>query len=354
METKKDNRRNIQGSGKAQSPVIHSPLPIKPPEGRLNVFNDPSLARVTEATTLKLRDPEIELDGTMTLTDESGNPYLYINGYSEGRDVIGVPYHKLFTYIRHLLCQTVRAGEAVEVNKTISFSISEYMELCGVKRTKDSRKNFIRQLRRNIALMRRTAIFLLPNHWRGNQEDMPYEEYGTVIGSKREGDFFSLTLHQKFVNRVSSAYIQKVPPFLFRLDNNNMTAMSLAEKLCHIYTMSSNEDKTKDGWHIISVEKLLEACPIIPSKEEVRRTDRRLSERIIKPLEYGLSEAERASKGKFQWEYCQAKQLPLSQEILDASDTREQRTAKNPAIMANTDFFFSGNAYIRFKIDFSE
>jgi hypothetical protein len=73
----------------------------------------------------------------------------------------------------------------------------------------------------------------------------------------------------------------------------------------YIYDHCQNVNKGKR--HILSVRILLNLCSNIPTPEEVSKTDRHFSKRIIEPFERDLD----ALGVIFKWEYCHSDETPL-------------------------------------------
>ncbi|MGF2526096.1 hypothetical protein ACQUW0_27705, partial [Ralstonia pseudosolanacearum] len=73
---------------------------------------------------------------------------------------------------------------------------------------------------------------------------------------------------------------------------------------------------------IISVQTLLDAAETMPTYEEVKRTDRAFSRRIMEPFERDMD----AIADTLTWEYCHRKGVTLTDSELNDMDFQMFRT----------------------------
>ncbi len=113
--------------------------------------------------------------------------------------------------------------------------------------------------------------------------------------------FFSL------INEKGAFNVAYFPNLLWHLDNKrNPNSYFLGRKIAELKNIQYG-DKNEDR---ISTKTLRENAPYIPSYDEVMAGDRRLSSRIIEPLERDLD----ALGEILTWEYCHKNGAPLTDE----------------------------------------
>ncbi|MGU8054316.1 hypothetical protein ACS6X8_11180, partial [Streptococcus suis] len=88
----------------------------------------------------------------------------------------------------------------------------------------------------------------------------------------------------------------------------------IARKLALHHSIDNNHKKGTSN--IISVAKLLESAPEIPTITEVMGTDRAWGRRIKSALEKALD----AIEGIISWEYSNSKGVPLTEKQLEMAD----------------------------------
>ena len=99
------------------------------------------------------------------------------------------------------------------------------------------------------------------------------------------------------------------PSFLLKIDTNkNEPAYYIGRKITEHKNVATI--KEQDNADFLSVKTLLAACPCIPSYEEVKKTDRLYTRRIIAPFVKGLEGLE----PHIQWNFAKKKHEPLTDE----------------------------------------
>ena len=115
-------------------------------------------------------------------------------------------------------------------------------------------------------------------------------------------------------NYLNQAYIMQYPLELLAISECNPNAYPIARKLALHHSIDNNHKKGTAN--IISVAKLLESAPEIPSIEVVRAGNQSWSDRIKDRLEKALD----TISDIIPWEYSNSKGAPLTDSQLDISD----------------------------------
>ena len=124
----------------------------------------------------------------------------------------------------------------------------------------------------------------------------------------------SFTFTADMANYLNQAYIMQYPLELLAISERNPNAYPIARKLALHHSIDNNHKKGTAN--IISVAKLLEVAPEIPSIETVRAVNGSWGERIKGALEKALD----TISDIIPWEYSNSKGAPLTDSQLDISD----------------------------------
>ena len=115
-------------------------------------------------------------------------------------------------------------------------------------------------------------------------------------------------------NYLNQAYIMQYPLDLLSISERNPNAYPIARKLALHHSIDNNHKKGTSN--IISVAKLLESAPEIPSIEVVRAGNQSWSDRIKDRLEKALD----TISDIIPWEYSNSKGVPLTEKQLATAD----------------------------------
>lgn len=210
------------------------------------------------------------------------------------------------------------------INPAVTISLDEYMQLTGKKSTKANKDKLRREIKADLDTLRNTTI-----HWneKGRESGKDWLFIPIIGGTTGiyKGNII-VTFSDKFAERlIQNAPILQYSLGLLKTDERNANVYPLGYKLL---VQSSIDKNIKKGTaNIISVKNLLKVCPDIPKYNEVKKTDRHPERRIQATLEKALD-----ALPDFEWEYCNAKKQPLTDEQLECCSYSEYE-----------------NLYIRFK-----
>ncbi len=199
--------------------------------------------------------------------------------------------------------------------KTIVLTLDEYMQIKQINPTQPNRNRLREEMKKDVTSLT-AGVYTWTEKKKGkNRRDKGREEE-TYSGVTILQDFdyrnnvFTVTFSDKWAQYLNKSYLTRLPLSAIAIDARNPSAYALAKKFSTHYAMEGNRKrKTHD---IISVFNALKFCPGIPTVEDVRAKRQSLVSKIILPFEKALD----AGSGSYEWEYCNAKKEPLSDEQL--------------------------------------
>lgn len=185
--------------------------------------------------------------------------------------------------------------------KTVRLPLREYMEMCDLKNEKETR----RQVKRDLTSLRKTAFTFTDttSYNRKNFLDVSILQDGGIWNS-----IIVATWSDKLFSLLKDYPRMYFHELFYRLDASNKHAAALFWKIQTHKRINAGE-ATENR---LSVKKLLDACPELPTYEQVMKGNRNLTDRIIKPFEDNLDALEEA----LTWEYCHSGGAPLTDEEL--------------------------------------
>lgn len=192
-----------------------------------------------------------------------------------------------------------------EMNTLVEIPLDDYMSMCGVPMTKPSKDKTRRKVKEDLETLYNTSMEWTESTG-GQLKDFSKTRICDYIGIKNGRILFNFS--KPLAAYLTHAYITQYPHALLRLDERNPSSYHLGRKLLLHHGIDNNRER---GTHeILSVRVLLENAPDIPSYDEVMAGDRHLDKRIITPFQNALD----ALHEILDWEYCNAKGVPLTEE----------------------------------------
>lgn len=200
---------------------------------------------------------------------------------------------------------TVALTESGAKSPTVSLSLAEYMEKCGLKDRKEARK----QAKEDLETLFDARISYKEQDRDGQPGGFADVRICEAKGISRDGIIsfkFSDTLYQTLLRSCIMPYPQQ----LWRLNSKrNPNSYYFLRKIAEYKNM--NVGKASED--IISVKTLLAASPAMPTHRSVAAKDRHFSRSIIEPFERDMNALEET----LVWEYCHSKGAPLTDEELE-------------------------------------
>ena len=197
--------------------------------------------------------------------------------------------------------------KAKNPNRTVTFSLDEYINLLDIKDIKDARRRLKEAL---------DTLYSISLEWEEKSKGkvINYAKMRICEAQGIERGIASFTFTSDMANYLNQAYIMQYPLELLAISERNPNAYPIARKLALHHSIDNNHKKGTAN--IISIAKLLEVAPEIPSIETVRAVNGSWGERIKGALEKALD----TISDIIPWEYSNSKGAPLTDSQLDISD----------------------------------
>lgn len=206
-----------------------------------------------------------------------------------------------------------RDKDITNLQNTVTFSIDDYMGYLGV--ANPDNKNTRDQVRRRLKAELET-LYSISLEWeeKSGEKVKSYEKMRICEAQGIKRGVASFTFTTSMAHYLNQSYIMQYPLDLLAISERNPNAYPIARKLALHHSIDNNHKKGTSN--IISVAKLLESAPEIPTITKVMETDRAWGRRIKNALEKALD----AIDGVISWEYSNSKGLPLTDKQLELSD----------------------------------
>lgn len=276
----------------------------------MTIYNAPATNTLTRTHTTGKVTPTDLITGRAQFT--RGKVSIFIDQYNDLLAGLRPSTHKLLDALTRGLTEQNHYKTQDGLNLRVEIDLEDYMRLCGKNVTPSSKKNFRRELNKDLDILYNTSLKWEENIGRGRVQD--YDETRIISRKGIVKGKIGVTFTEELGRYFSKSYIMQYPSALFKLDNRNPIPYYLGRKLALHYSMDNNRNK---GTHnIISVKALLEHLEdTIPTYEEVmEERNRNLRQHIIEPLEKALEILEKT--GIIRWEYSNSKKTPLTDEQL--------------------------------------
>lgn len=201
-------------------------------------------------------------------------------------------------------------AEAINKSRAVVLSLTEYMELCGLRDKKEARKQLTEAVRAiySISMGWQETSYdgkkKIERRWQARVADVMGEEW-VESPIKNSKVLFKFTFDM--AEYLSMAYIMPYPENLFQINSKyNPHSYYLGRRLLDHY----NQNICKENKNRILVSTLLRGIPDLPHYNEVRR----VKELIIEPFERDLDALVDLYGILDSWEYCSKGGAPLSEE----------------------------------------
>ena len=247
-------------------------------------------------------------------TIEKGDFKVFIEKYSN-KKTLKVGAVKLLDFLAVGLAKNnhYRDKDITNLQNTVTFSIDDYMGYLGV--ANPDNKNTRDQVRRRLKAELET-LYSISLEWeeKSGEKVKSYEKMRICEAQGIKRGVASFTFTTSMAHYLNQSYIMQYPLDLLAISERNPNAYPIARKLALHHSIDNNHKKGTSN--IISVAKLLESAPEIPTITEVMETDRAWGRRIRNALEKALD----AIDGVISWEYSNSKGAPLTEKQLKMAD----------------------------------
>lgn len=241
-------------------------------------------------------------------TIENGDFKVFIEKYSNKKSLkVGVVKLLDILAIKLTKLNHYKAKDANTLKRTVTFSLDEYMTYLDIKDVKDARKRLKEAL---------DTLYSISLEWEEKSKGkvINYAKMRICEAQGIKRGIASFTFTADMANYLNQSYIMQYPLELLAISERNPNAYPIARKLALHHSIDNNHKKGTSN--IISVAKLLEVAPEIPSIEAVRAGNQSWSDRIKDRLEKALD----AIGDTISWEYSNSKSVPLTDKQLELSD----------------------------------
>ena len=194
-----------------------------------------------------------------------------------------------------------------KIKTQVSISLDEYLALCGKPRTKASKDELRKAVSKELDLLYHISIEwyeLRKGETRHFLKMRLCDQVGIING------YITVNFTTQISEYLTHAYVTQYPLALLAVDGRQRAAYYAGKKLAFHYGLRQN--RKKGSYNCISVSKLLEAIPEIPSINVINETDAgHWARRIQQPLEKALDVL--IKNGILgMWEYCLAGKRKIS------------------------------------------
>ena len=210
-------------------------------------------------------------------------------------------------------------AEQIQKHRAVILTVEEFMKLRGLKDKKEARKQLEETIRTlyNISIEWEERHVLIPEGKKRSKltpikHGMRIADYRANVIENGKAIFqFTFDL----AGYLSKAYVAPFPMGLLQVNSHNHPySYQLGVKLALHYNMN----RTKENEKRISVKTLLEGLPDMPKYEDVMNNpkDGHVARKIIDPFEDDMNALIYEYGVLTNWEYCNSKGAPLTDEQL--------------------------------------
>lgn len=285
---------------------IIQPLPVAEPEqssfvAMLQGMGSNKLSQINTRSSTPIIDA---ITGVATIA--SGDFKVFIEQYNTLTGGLRISTHKLLDACAIALTAQSHYRGTGELNTTIAIPLAEYMSMCGIPLTKPSKDKARRRVQEDLE-----ALYSISIQWkeRSGKNTKDYAKMRVIASQGIKRGTIYVGFSPEFADYLTHAYIMQYPTALLKVDERNPNSYHIGKKLLLHHSIDNN--RRRKTANLISVKALLEACPNIPTYEEVMREDRHVDQQIVKPLENALN-----ALPFITWEYANAKGVALTEEQL--------------------------------------
>ena len=244
--------------------------------------------------------------------------------------VLNVPTHKVLDILTIKLTKKLPHGKEITAEKLLNhrnleITVKEYMDICGLKDRKEATKQVNEAIKTlfDVALKWVEVRYYIPEGKKRRVKET-FTWNTRILESTGTNADFAPVKHGKaiveFTVRIaeylSQAYIMPLPIGLLKINGKlNPHSYFIGRKQAEHHNMNIG----KENSNRISVLALIQACPDLPSYEEVMEdASGSVTQKIIQPFERDLI----ALKEKYgllkNWRYCNSNGEPLTNEQIES------------------------------------
>lgn len=256
---------------------------------------EPMRRNIKQETIYKLEKPKADI---------TFSPEKMIADIASG----GMTALKLFHVALLILTQKNAHGDTNNIDREASFTLTEFLDLCGKPTTKTNL-----DWERPIVKKAINHLYSLSCDWTTpSGRSFARVRYFPEVALRRGK--ITMRFSEGMATYLVSAFVSHYPIALLRINNNNPHAYVLGCELWKRYGIDKN---WKNGTHdIISVQSILELYKGLADINKIKATDRAATRRIIEPIERDLDLLVKIGVLE-SWEWCGEKKRPLNKQGLE-------------------------------------
>lgn len=222
-------------------------------------------------------------DGNDMLILENGNLSVTLENFSQLGNGLKATTHRLIDAIM------IRCTETGAKEQTVCLPLEEYMDMCGLKNIKETRKQVNAELK-TLSNMKLTFS-------KSSNREQSFNGIKLCDSAVIKNNMIFFEFSTEFFRVLKYMPVMPYPMKLFSLNHKkNPNSYYFLKKISEHKKMNY----FKKNADTISVKTLLECTPELPKYDDVISTDRAVARRIIEPFERDLNEL----GDVFRWEYC--------------------------------------------------
>lgn len=216
-------------------------------------------------------------------------------------------------------------ADQINKHRSVILSVDDYMELCGIKDKKEARKQLKEAVITlyNLSLEWDEVCYITPEGKKKRQKQILHHrlrlaDHTITDGSenpiKRGNVLFKFSYD--IAEYLSHAYIMPYPDKLLTVNSKyNPHSYYIGRKLAEHHNMNIGKENASR----ISVRRIIEALPDLPSYDEIINTDaKQITKRIIEPFERDLLALRDTYGILTSWKYCNSKGDELTEEQVES------------------------------------
>jgi len=282
-----------------------------PPGNFVPMLNGPIMRDLVSISTNRTKPEQIKKTGAPAIKQGNTTIYFGTNPKTGEPAELKVSTIKLLNACRMYFTAKVHYKDTPNESQCqVAIPLEEYTRLCGKPTTKTSLDNMRKKIWVDLYDLR--AISIEGAETRGKRV-VSISQTSIIYGATIERGYILVKFVPEVAEYLANAFVSQFYKALMAVDERNPNSFYLGMKLADHASIDNNIiNETAD---IISVKSLLEACPELPSYEEVMQSGRDIDHRIIKPFEMALDNVP-----GLKWEYCQGKGKPLTDEQAQLKD----------------------------------
>ena len=168
-------------------------------------------------------------------------------------------------------------------NQYLTLSVSKFISTCGLSKANGTKAK--EQLLNAIRILTKMHLTFTHTIKQGKKSQSEYLSFRICNAFEKRGKFI-IQFHTDFLKYLSSSFIMPFNANLFKIDMRHYpNAYLIARRLL----LHHNMNYTKSNKNIISVAKLIESVPTLPTHKDIMNSGKHVKQQIIEPFELNMT-----------------------------------------------------------------